>query len=90
VTIVARDTQFTTDQVILPAHTQVSLTFDNQDAGISHNVAARAAGIGVIFATPIRAGPATDTVSFTTPAAGSYSFICDVHPLQMRGTLVVQ
>jgi plastocyanin/LysM repeat protein/mono/diheme cytochrome c family protein len=35
-------------------------------------------------------GPVQHTFTFTTPAAGSYSFNCEIHPTTMTGTLTVE
>jgi plastocyanin len=79
-----------------PADTPFTITFDNQDDGIPHNVQ--------IFegddtsGTPVFApegnelvtGP--DTVVYEVPAlaAGSYTFNCLSHPTTMVGTLTVE
>jgi plastocyanin len=78
-----------------PANTAFSLVFDNQAAGIPHNVE--------IFSDPSatkRLGGATDASDFVTGPkqvtykvsaipAGEYFFRCDLHPAQMHGTFVV-
>ena len=65
------------------------LEFDNNDAGIPHNVEIKNAGGTSMFKGQIITGPAK--VSYQVPAlpAGSYMFVCDVHP-NMTGTLTVQ
>lgn len=39
--------------------------------------------------TEIESGPVVQTLTFTAPAEGSFTFVCDVHPAQMVGTLTV-
>ena len=39
VTVVAADLEFDTDTIELPADTPTTITFDNQEAGIPHNIA---------------------------------------------------
>ena len=71
----------------------MTLVFSN-NSNVPHNV--------TIFDTPdatgeriasteIITGPGASTqVTFTTPAEpGPYYFRCDIHPLQMTGTLMV-
>ena len=38
-TVVAKDLAFDTDQIDLPAGQPTTLTFDNEDAGVPHNIA---------------------------------------------------
>ena len=78
-----------------PADTAFTIEFDNQDAGVPHNVE--------VFSDPSateRLGGATDAGDFITgpkqityrvPAlpAGNYYFHCDLHPAQMHGDFVV-
>ncbi|MBW3579765.1 MAG: cupredoxin domain-containing protein [Actinobacteria bacterium] len=39
--------------------------------------------------TEVQNGPAIQTLSFTNDKPGSYTYVCDVHPQQMKGTLTV-
>jgi len=68
----------------------VTITFDNQDKAIAHNIRfiARAGGLTVGI-TETRPGPATDTLSLGTLAAGTYFYKCDVHPTTMTGLLTI-
>lgn len=45
----------------------------------------------LILTAPTEQGERSETVSYEiqTPAAGSYFFTCDPHPVDMRGTLIV-
>ena len=67
--------------------------FENQDAGIPHNVAIHVGGPGCVGAElwkgAIFAGVATQTYDVPALAAGSYAFVCTVHP-NMVGTLTVK
>ena len=60
----------------------------NQDAGVIHNIHFFGGG-GSIGMTDLAPGPATHSVSLGSLQPGTYSFKCDVHPLQMTGTLSV-
>jgi mono/diheme cytochrome c family protein/plastocyanin len=74
------------------ADTAFTLTFDNQEPSVPHNVVVENPD-----GTPVSMG---DTASFPGPAkksyavpalkAGSYKFICQVHPTTMTGTLTVK
>jgi len=64
----------------------VSLRFDNQDAGIPHNV--HVSGNGVDDKTEVDNGPTTQTLQLRLEP-GAYTYVCDVHPQQMRGELSV-
>jgi plastocyanin len=62
----------------------VTITLSNQDNFVPHNVAVSGLGTSATCS-----GPCTVTLSFLSPPAGSYGFICTVHPY-MTGTLIVQ
>ncbi len=89
VKIVASGIQFTTTAVTAPAGQAFTLTFSNQDAGVPHNVDIKDSSGATVYKTDIITG-VTDK-DFQAPAlkAGSYTFVCDVHP-NMTGTLTVK
>jgi plastocyanin len=87
--IVARSIRFTKSSLSAPAGSVITVTLDNQDSGVSHDVTFRDAGGSSIAATETFNGPGQRSVTFT-PAAGAYAYICTVHPFQMTGTLTVQ
>jgi plastocyanin len=103
-TIVAQATRFRTTSFELPPNTQVTLTEDNRDNGVPHNIAFFAgpnaeappltgctAGCpGANVATPVQPGPVTHTFTFTTPGPGSYFYHCDVHPATMTGVMTIR
>jgi plastocyanin len=84
VTIVAKDIRFATPQVSVPAGKPVTIQFDNQD-GAPHNIAIKDASGAPVFKGDIVAG-ATVTYQVPALAAGTYTFICEVHP-DMQGTI---
>lgn len=61
---------------------EVTITFDNRDDGVPHNL--HLTGTGVDEATDIETGPATQQLRVRLEP-GTYTFVCDVHPQQMRG-----
>lgn len=87
--------QFDTSELTIAADTDVTITADNTDPGISHNFAvyssrdAADSGEDALAATETCAGSCTDEVTLNL-SPGEYFFRCQVHPSQMTGTLVVQ
>jgi plastocyanin len=94
-TIVASGIRFDLETIIVPAGQPVTVTFDNQDAGVPHNFTvwpdettaqggdtSKALHAGSTFA-----GAAERDEQFTAPDAGEYFFNCTVHPTAMTGTL---
>ncbi|MCU0494113.1 MAG: plastocyanin/azurin family copper-binding protein [Chloroflexaceae bacterium] len=91
---------FDRDTLSVPANAQISLTFNNSNAGLQHNwvlvrggdsVAAAVNDGGqtqpdflpsdrsqIIAATRVLNSGESETISFTAPGPGSYSFICTV------------
>ena len=90
-TVAAKNIAFDTTSFVLKANAQISLTFDNQDAGIPHNLAifTEENGGTKIFGQAPFNGPAKETWTFTAPAPGTYFFHCEVHP-NMKGTVIVR
>lgn len=81
--ISAEASVFDTDRLAVPAGVPFALRFANRDA-VPHNVSIRGAAgtqVGEIFS-----GPAERTHIFEGLPAGTYTFLCDVHP-EMNGTL---
>jgi plastocyanin len=84
----AQAIQFDTATLAAPAGQAWSLVFANNDAGIPHNVEIRDAAGASVFKGQIVTGPTTVTYQVPALAAGSYTFLCDVHPT-MTGALTV-
>jgi mono/diheme cytochrome c family protein/plastocyanin len=89
VSIVALGTAFTTPDVTAPADAPFVIVFDNQDAGILHNVAIQDASGAEVFNGEIFAGVGTRDYQVPALAAGEYTFTCTVHP-NMTGTLTAE
>ena len=89
VTIIAASIAFDPTEVTAPADAVFTLSFDNQDAGIPHDVQIKDASGAVVFKTDVFPGVAKR--DYTVPAleAGAYPFVCSVHP-NMTGTLTAQ
>ena len=81
--LAASGTAWDTTSFELTSGTNYSIEVDNQD-GVQHNFTFEAAQADVDI-------PANEdaTVTFTAPAAGSYEFLCAIHPAAMKGTITV-
>lgn len=84
--LVANDIAFKPTDLSAPSGT-VAIEFDNQDEGISHNL--HVTGGDVDEMTEIESGPTTQTLELELDA-GTYIYVCDVHPQQMEGELTVE
>jgi plastocyanin len=89
-TVTASGLAFDTQTITLPANKATTLTFDNQDAGVPHDIAIfpDASATNPLFTGDIVVG--VKSVDYQIPALkpGSYFFHCDVHP-DMNGTVTV-
>ncbi len=95
ITIVGKNVAFDQTSLTAPVGSTVNITFDNQDAGVPHNIHFYSdAGYSQTVdnaQTQVQAGPVKQTVSFPAPSQpGKYYFRCDVHPEQMKGTISFQ
>jgi plastocyanin len=93
VTIVAKNISFDLKTITANAGSEVTVTLDNQDNGVIHNIGfyTDRSASQVIQDGALLTGPDQETITFTAPAApGTYYFRCDVHPDQMNGAFVVQ
>jgi len=89
--IVARDNVFVPAELRVPAGREVRLTLRNEGQALHDWQVLRAANPdGSAIKTPLIGASALATVAFTLTAAGSYAFYCEVHPVEMRGMLIVQ
>jgi len=87
-TITAAGIAFDTDTLEVPANTPFRIVFTNNDAGIPHNVAIhKDSPTGpLVWAGDIFNGVETRTYEVPALPAGTYGFVCTVHP-NMTGTL---
>ena len=90
IVITAESRKFDTSQLVVPADTRFTLVFVNKDSE-NHNIAIRTKpgfdGEVVFRHDPV---PKSTIVLEVWPiAAGTYYFLCDVHPV-MTGTVVAQ
>jgi len=85
--IVARDLEFSPQQITVAAGAPFQLVLDNQE-GVPHNIAITDPTGAKVFAGEIVSN-AKVTNQVPALAAATYTFLCEVHP-NMTGTLVVQ
>jgi plastocyanin/uncharacterized membrane protein len=87
--IAADETTFTKDRLTAPAGEAFGVAFDNQAAGVAHNVSIYGTepASDEVFVGEIVTGPATVTYRVPALEAGRYRFVCDIHPTTMVGTL---
>jgi plastocyanin len=86
VTLRALNLSFDRDRIDATAGQPLTITFDNADDNIPHNLHVEAGTLDV--KTDITPGPTTQVLEVTIDTPGTYEFSCDVHP-EMTGDLVV-
>jgi hypothetical protein len=89
--IEAQNLHFDRDCLAAPANESFTLTLDNQENGIPHNVSIYANGqeADALFNGDTVTGVQSTLYRVQGLAAGTYYFQCDVHP-EMNGALVVR
>lgn len=85
-TVVARDLAWDVREVTVPVGQEVTVTVDNADDGVNHNLHVKVTGDP---RTALEAGPVEQTLRFTAKAPGTYEFVCDIHPA-MAGTITAE
>jgi cytochrome c oxidase subunit 2 len=87
----AKDITFSTKSLDATANAPFSISFKNEDpAGIPHNVEIRDSSGKVLQEQPTIDGGTSTTYNYTPLPAGTYTFICKIHPIaNMTGTLTV-
>jgi plastocyanin len=88
-TVIAKDLKFNVTTFTLKANANDSITLDNQDNGIPHNLAILTKEGGDVIVrgvTPFN-GIAKQTWNFQAPQPGTYFFHCEVHP-DMKGQVI--
>jgi len=87
--LAAKNIAYTTTSLQAPADQPFTIHFQNQDTSVPHDVQIKDGSGTVVFTGDTITGPAE--ASYTVPAlkAGSYTFVCTIHP-NMTGTITVQ
>ncbi len=90
VTVVAANLAFDTDTIELPADAPATITLDNQEPDVPHNIAIYTdESLGEsLFTGELVTGPASVVYDVPPLPEGESYFQCDVHP-DMFGTVVV-
>jgi plastocyanin len=87
--IAADDLEFDLTRMDLPAETDVTLVFENEEEGVPHNWSLYTEKGGKeLFIGEIITGVDTIEYEFTAPDSGTFYFQCDVHPA-MSGEVAV-
>jgi plastocyanin len=94
INLAAKSMAFDKSTLSVPAGASVTIVFDNQDAGIPHNVSVYQNMSGgattPVFIGDVIKGPSSITYHFTAPTTqGSYYFVCDIHPQIMNGPFII-
>ena len=86
----AKNVEFVVKDLTAAADTTFTIHFKNEDApGVPHNIEIKDAAGAVVFKGDIIDGGKEINYAVPALAAGTYPFICTVHP-NMTGTLTVQ
>jgi plastocyanin len=78
-----------TKDLTAPANAAFKIHFDNQDPSTPHNIVIKDGQGQQFLSTELLNGPAAADYDVPALAAGTYQFVCSVHP-NMVGTLTVQ
>jgi plastocyanin len=89
VALEASELSFDVRRLTAPAGERLTLRFAN-DSSVAHNVSIYRRDGEPQFTGEIFTGPRVIEYAIPALAAGSYQFVCDVHPQQMSGTLVAR
>jgi plastocyanin len=87
IVVTANNLAFSPTEVSAAADAPFAIVFDNQE-GVPHNMAISDAAGTKVFTGEI---VSNQQVTYSVPAlaAGSYPFVCEVHP-DMKGTITVE
>lgn len=90
VEVTAADLEFSVDTITATAGEAFTVSFTNSE-GVPHNfsVYAEEGGDEIAVGNVVSEGE-TDEVSIDALEPGEYFFVCDVHPQEMTGTIVVE
>jgi plastocyanin len=86
--ITALNIAFDPTEVTAPADAPFVIEFDNQDAGIPHDVVIKDSMNASVFTGELVTGPMVTQYQVQALAAGDYTFVCTVHP-NMVGNMQV-
>ncbi len=87
IAIVAEGVKFDKSTLTVPADKPFKITFDNKDAGTSHDVDILDSAGAKAFDGKDFPGPKVETYDVPALKAGTYKFECSIHPALMNGEL---
>jgi plastocyanin len=90
INVTAEAVKFIEASIQAPVDAPFTIHFDNKDAGTPHDVDILDAGGAKVFDGKDFPGPGVRDYPVEGLAAGTYQFICSIHPTLMTGTLTVQ
>ncbi|HLF79334.1 MAG TPA: cupredoxin domain-containing protein, partial [Dehalococcoidia bacterium] len=85
INLTAVNLAFSTSRISATSGTAVTITLDNKDQAVPHDVGVNLPGVAK---TQTCSGPCVRSISFTAPSPGTYEFFCSTH-IDMKGTFVV-
>jgi plastocyanin len=88
VVVSALNIAFEQTDIAAPADAAFTISFDNKDAGIPHNIAIKDSMNMEKFKGDLVTGPGQAQYKVEALPAGEYTFVCSVHP-NMAGKLKV-
>jgi plastocyanin len=87
IALVAEDVKFDKTSLTAPADKPFKITFDNRDVGTPHDVDILDGAGAKVFDGKDFPGPEIRVYDVPPIAAGTYQFICSIHPALMTGEL---
>jgi plastocyanin len=87
--LVAQNVKFDLATLSVPADTPFTIRLDNRDVGTPHDVDITDAGGAKVFDGKEFPGPEIRVYEVPGLAAGTYGFLCSIHPATMNGVLTV-
>jgi plastocyanin len=87
--IIAENIAFNPGAITGPADAPITLVLMNQDSGVPHDIALKDPSGATIGQSEIVTGPAEVALPLPALAAGTYTYVCTIHP-NMTGTLTVE